>query len=161
MQKRIITQLTISRLGGIRLEFAEPARQYGMDWHTVKKYYGEYSGKPVHGKDSFSHIYFYTERKPLTSVSAYFCRNLSWAFLFISGCLFCYSPFVSSNVRFAGPQVWIPVVVHLLSVIRLFLLRWNLFVQRLLQHHQNAAFHRCTADLHAAFRRRLSPLSCT
>lgn len=48
MQERIITQLTISRLSGIKPNFAELARQYGMDWRTVKKYYDGYSGKPSH-----------------------------------------------------------------------------------------------------------------
>ena len=48
MQERFITQLTISRLSGIKPNFAELARQYGVDWRTVKKYYDGYSGKPSH-----------------------------------------------------------------------------------------------------------------
>lgn len=48
MDQRLITQLRINKLSNIKPNFAELARQYDVDWRTVKKYYDGYDGKPKH-----------------------------------------------------------------------------------------------------------------
>lgn len=46
------TQLRILDLSGIKPNFSELARIYGLDRRTVKKYYDGYEGKPAHHKKS-------------------------------------------------------------------------------------------------------------
>ena len=48
MKEAVITQLRILKMSGIKPNFSELARQYGMDRRTVKKYYDGYQGKPKH-----------------------------------------------------------------------------------------------------------------
>ena len=48
MNEKLIIQLSICRLSAIKPNFAELARQYNLDWRTVKKYYDGYEGKPKH-----------------------------------------------------------------------------------------------------------------
>ena len=52
MKKEVITQLRILKMSGIKPNFSELARQYGIDRRTVKKYYDGYEGKPEHRKRS-------------------------------------------------------------------------------------------------------------
>ena len=48
MQQSLLTQLSICKLSNIKPNFAELAREYNLDWRTVKKYYDGYEGKPKH-----------------------------------------------------------------------------------------------------------------
>ncbi len=48
MDQTLITQLSICRMSGTKPNFADLGRRYGLDWRTVKKYYGGYEGKPKH-----------------------------------------------------------------------------------------------------------------
>ena len=52
MHEKLITQLKICRLNNTKPNFAELGRQYGLDWRTVRKYYGGYDGKPKHHNKS-------------------------------------------------------------------------------------------------------------
>ena len=45
-------QLRILGLNGIKPNFSELARMYGLDRRTVKKYYDGYEGKPAHHNNS-------------------------------------------------------------------------------------------------------------
>ena len=48
MDTVVITQLTILNLSNLKANFSEPARMYGCDRRTIKKYYDGYEGKPKH-----------------------------------------------------------------------------------------------------------------
>ena len=48
MNDKLLTQLKILKLSGIKPNFSELARQYDLDRRTVKKYYDGYEGKPKH-----------------------------------------------------------------------------------------------------------------
>lgn len=48
MTDKLKTQLKIMMLSNIKPNFSELARQYGIDRHTVKKYYDGYEGKHKH-----------------------------------------------------------------------------------------------------------------
>ena len=48
MDIKLITQLRILKMSNLKPNFAELARQYDVDWRTVKKYYDGYEGKPKH-----------------------------------------------------------------------------------------------------------------
>ena len=52
MRKEVITQLRILKMSGIKPNFSELARQYGIDRRTVKKYYDGYKGKLEHRNKS-------------------------------------------------------------------------------------------------------------
>ena len=45
MTDKLKTQLKIMMLSNIKPNFSELSRQYGIDRHTVKKYYDGYEGK--------------------------------------------------------------------------------------------------------------------
>ena len=44
--KNIIAQINMIRAMGMKPNFSELAREYGMDRRTIKKYYEGYEGKP-------------------------------------------------------------------------------------------------------------------
>ncbi len=48
MNTAVVTQLNILKLSDIIPNFSELARQYDLDWRTVKRYYDGYEGKPKH-----------------------------------------------------------------------------------------------------------------
>lgn len=52
MDAALITQLKILKMTGSKPNFSELARVYDIDRRTVKKYYDEYSGKPIHHNKS-------------------------------------------------------------------------------------------------------------
>ena len=48
MTDKLKAQLKIMMLSNIKPNFSELSRQYGIDRHTVKKYYDGYEGKQKH-----------------------------------------------------------------------------------------------------------------